>query len=174
MKVIITGRPGVGKTTVFMKTIECLRRVGIRVGGIICPEVRRGGVRVGFRVVDLLSGREGWLASVYSTSPVRVGKYGVHLEEFEEIGVGAIERAIDEADVIAVDEVGPMELKSPKFREAIEKALSSEKPSVLVVHWRLQSSFAREVARRGEVKVVEVTLQNREQLPAELCKLLGG
>lgn len=88
--------------------------------------------------------------------------------------MGAIERAIDEADVIAVDEVGPMELKSPKFREAIKKALSSEKPSVLVVHWRLQSSFAREVARRGEVKVVEVAPQNREQLPAELCKLLGG
>ncbi len=174
LKVIITGRPGVGKTTVFMRTIDCLRRVGIKVGGIICPEEREGGVRVGFRVVDLFSGREGWLAPVYSSSPVRVGKYGVHLEEFENIGVGAIHRAVEEADVIAVDEVGPMELKSWKFKEAIERVLSSRKPSILVVHWKLQNSFARQVASRGEVKVVEVTLQNRERLPSELCKLLGG
>ena len=174
MKIAITGRPGIGKTTVFMRTVECLRSTGLKVGGIVCPEVRERGVRVGFKVVDLMTGREGWLASVYSPSPIRISKYGVNVEEFEEIGVEAVHRALGEADVIAVDEVGPMELKSLKFKQILDEVLASRKPALLVVHWKLQGQFVQEVRRKAEVRVVEVTLYNRDKLPLELCRMLRG
>ncbi|MFN3268935.1 MAG: nucleoside-triphosphatase, partial [Zestosphaera sp.] len=47
MKFFISGSPGVGKTTVFLRVIELLRSDGLKIGGFICPEVRRSGRRIG-------------------------------------------------------------------------------------------------------------------------------
>ena len=58
---ILTGTPGVGKTTVLTKTVEMLRKQGYNVGGMLSHEVREGGVRVGFEIQDLASDkRVGW------------------------------------------------------------------------------------------------------------------
>ena len=59
---LLTGAPGVGKTTVLTKTVDALKAKGINVGGMISREVREGGVRVGFEILDLSSGKRGWLA----------------------------------------------------------------------------------------------------------------
>jgi nucleoside-triphosphatase len=61
---LLTGSPGVGKTTVLMKTINELKEAGYRVGGMISREVREGGTRVGFEILDLNSSKRGWLAHV--------------------------------------------------------------------------------------------------------------
>lgn len=45
---LLTGAPGVGKTTVLTKTVDALKANGISVGGMICREVREEGGRVGF------------------------------------------------------------------------------------------------------------------------------
>ncbi|MEM4581054.1 MAG: nucleoside-triphosphatase, partial [Candidatus Korarchaeum sp.] len=56
-KFIITGRPGSGKSTCVAILMEGLRSKGIGFGGIRTPEVREGGIRTGFIVEDLLTGR---------------------------------------------------------------------------------------------------------------------
>ena len=38
---ILTGAPGVGKTTVLTKTVDALKAKGVSVGGMISREVRR-------------------------------------------------------------------------------------------------------------------------------------
>ena len=69
---LVTGPPGVGKSTLISKAILRLIRAGVIVGGCTTAERRSGGTRVGFEVSDLTSGRTGELASVTSRFGPRV------------------------------------------------------------------------------------------------------
>jgi len=161
---IITGRPGIGKSTLFTKIMDRLRESGFIVGGFKAPEVRdRRGFRIGFKVVDLMDGEEAWLARKNYYSNIRVGRYGVLVEEASRVIAKALRNAIDRAQVIGVDEVGPMELKIPVFREMLDKILEIDKPRVLVVHYRLSDLG---IVRRGKKYIV--TLANRDSLAMNL------
>jgi len=121
--ILLTGPPGCGKTTLIRRVIE---ELGLRAGGFYTEEVRVGGVRRGFRIV-CLDGPSGTLAAVDLQSPYRVGKYGVSLSGIDTIAVPAIYRALAGADVVVIDEIGKMELFSPRFQEAVVAALDSGK-----------------------------------------------
>jgi nucleoside-triphosphatase len=161
---LITGNPGVGKTTVLSRTIEALRARGYSVGGMISREVRTCGTRVGFEVLDLESGRRGWLAHVDQKCGPRVGKYRVSLGDLSQVGAAAIGKAVEKADVVAIDEVGPMELHSEKFREAVERAVESGKLMVGTVHWRARDKLVDEIKARDDVEVYQVTYGNRVKI----------
>lgn len=166
LKYVITGRPGVGKSTLFNRIIQTIRDSGYTVGGVIAPEVREGGVRLGFKIVDLLTGEETWLARRGYPSDIRVGSYGVLVHEANRLISVAIQRALDKADVLAIDEVGPMELRLPSFKPLLLKALDSGKPSILVVHFNLRD---QEILSKlsNAVKIV-VTIENREELKTRI------
>ena len=87
---LLTGAPGVGKTTVLIKIVEALKAKGVSVGGMISREAREGNVRVGFEIIDLTNGKHGWLAHVNQKSGPQVGKYHVNIEDLENIGAKAI------------------------------------------------------------------------------------
>ncbi|RLF10003.1 MAG: hypothetical protein DRJ62_05780 [Thermoprotei archaeon] len=165
-KVMVTGRPGVGKTTVVLRVVEQLKEMGLSVGGIITLEVRSRGVRVGFKMVDLATGREATLASVCSAPGPRVGKYLVHVDNLNSLAVSSIEHAIDECHVVVIDELGPMEFKSQMFVEAAVKALSSQKPLLATLHYKLKHPLLDEIRRRRDVEILEVTEANRDRLPS--------
>jgi len=161
---LITGNPGVGKTTVLSKTIEALKAKGYSVGGMTSREVRTCGTRVGFEVLDLESGRSGWLAHVNQEYGPRVGKYRVNLEDLNHVGAAAIEKAVKKTDVVAIDEVGPMELHSQKFKEAVEKAVESGKLMVGTVHRRARDKLIDEIEARDDAEIYQVTYGNREKI----------
>ena len=161
---LLTGNPGVGKTTVLTKTADALKAQGYTVGGMISREIREGGTRVGFEILDLNSGRRGWLAHVSQKSGPQVGKYRVNIEDLSSVGAEAIFAAVENCDVIAIDEVGPMELFSEKFKEAARKALESCKPVVAVVHWKAQDKLIVEARNREDAELITVTSENREKL----------
>ncbi len=94
---LITGFAKRGKTTVLKKTVDGLMARGIRVGGMISGEVREQGIRVGFEITDLASGRHGWLAHTKQPHGPKVGRYKINLEDIEKIGVNAITQAIEKA-----------------------------------------------------------------------------
>ena len=89
---LLTGAPGVGKTTVLIKTVDALKAKGVSVGGMISREAREGNVRVGFEIIDLTNGKHGWLAHINQKSGPQVGKYHVNLADLEKIGAAAITR----------------------------------------------------------------------------------
>jgi nucleoside-triphosphatase len=162
---LLTGTPGVGKTTVLLKTVEQLKLQGVRVGGMISREVRIGGERVGFEILDLMSGNRGWLAHVEGKEGPRVGKYRVNLEDVDLVGVEAVLDAVESADVVVIDEVGPMELCSERFRVAVTRAVEGERVVVGVVHWKARDMVIDEVKKREDLEMVEVTCENRDDLP---------
>jgi nucleoside-triphosphatase len=154
---------------VLMKTVEALRKQGYSVGGMLSREVRKDGFRVGFEIEDLLTGRRGWLAQINQHKGPSVGKYHVNIEDLNSVGVQAIAEAIEHSDVVAIDEVGPMELFSEKFKEAAEKALEYGKLVLAVVHQKARDKFVVEAKNSSEAEVVVVTLENRGRLPETLA-----
>jgi nucleoside-triphosphatase len=161
---LLTGSPGVGKTTVLLRVVESLKAKGYSVGGMLSREVRSCGVRVGFEVLDLSSGRCGWLAHVDQKSGPQVGRYRVNLEDLNSIGAEAIVKAAESLDVVVIDEVGPMELFSEKFKEAVRRAVESGKVVVGVVHWKARDRLIEEVKAREDTEIITVTHENRDKL----------
>ena len=164
MKIFLTGKPGSGKSTVLMKVIESLKRRGLKIGGIITPEIRVKGKRIGFKVIDVYSNEEGVLASIGQKSGPRVGKYRIDLKDFERVALKALDFALNDCDVICVDELGKMELFSEKFERKIEEILRSSKPAIIVLHRNLIERYEK------YGKVIWVTVENRDKLPEEILK----
>ena len=169
-RVFLTGEPGCGKTTAVENTIQFLKDRGKTVGGVVSREIRENGVRMGFSLIDVLTNMRGMLAHANQNGGPRVGKYHVNLPDIANIGVAAIERAIAEADVIVVDELGPMELKSTAFTAALRKALVSSKPFLGTIHKRASHELVNEIKSKPQFRIIEVTLENRDTLPLELAE----
>jgi nucleoside-triphosphatase len=171
-RIFLTGPPGVGKTTVLRKTVEELRRNRIRVAGMITEEVREHGARVGFKVTDILTGNDGWLASTRRAVGPRIGKYVVDLEGLEVVGVQAITGALHDPEVsaIVIDEVGPMELLSEKFKMAVRQTINSTKAIVGTIHYRANDPLLQEIRSSLRLSIVTVTVDNRSSLPQQLVE----
>ncbi len=132
-------------------------------------------MRVGFEILDLTSGRHGWLAHVNRQSGPQVGKYHVNLDDLENIGTVAITQALEKCSAIAIDEIGPMELYSQKFKQAVAQALESKKLVLVVVHGKANDPLVTQVKRRVDAEIFNVTFSNRESLFAQLTqKALGA
>lgn len=171
MNILITGTPGVGKTSVLNRLKQALQDRDYTVGGLYCPEIRVSGKRTGFSIIDILSGKKGVLAAVGGEGP-SVGRYGVNLEDLDQIGIPALERAVSEADYISIDEIAPMELQSTKFSKVVEAALDSEKPVIGVIHKRSRHPFILKVKNRDDVVLLEVSPENRDFLAEDILKIL--
>jgi nucleoside-triphosphatase len=156
---LLTGSPGTGKTTLIRQAIAKSR---VKAGGFYTEELRSNRIRQGFRIVAL-DGQEAVLAHVDISSPYRVSKYGVDVQALEKVGVTAIRGAIRNAELIIIDEIGKMELYSPKFKEAVLQAIGSGK-NVLGTVMLNPYPFADDVKRLPRVKVVEVTRDNQMQV----------
>ena len=140
---------------------------------MICREVREGGVRVGFEIMDLSTGTRGWLAHVNQQTGPRIGKYHVNLTDLEVIGVGAIIDALQNADILAIDEIGPMELSSTAFSNALVKAVESSKPILGTIHYGLKNSIINSIKNREETEILKVTYKNRENLHNLIINKIG-
>jgi nucleoside-triphosphatase len=164
-KIAVTGLPGVGKSTVVQKVVE-LCKTHATIGGILTSDKRLKGKRIGFEIIDIASGTQGQLADLWGKGP-RVGHYRVNLEDLENIGLCALESALT-CDLIVVDEVGPMELQSDKFAQAVEKIIVSDKPILAVVKLGYNHPLAQTIRRT--FKLITVTRENRDLLPAKIVE----
>ena len=167
---LLTGSPCVGKTTVLIKVVDNLKARGFAVGGMVSQEVREGSIRVGFEIVDLSNGKLGWLAHVNQREGPQVGKYHVNLQDLEDIGAEAIIDALKKCEVIAIDEIGPMELYSQKFKQAVTQAIESKKLVLAVVHAKTKDPLITLVKEREDVEIYVVTLENRNSLTQDIEK----
>jgi len=166
-KILLTGRPGVGKTTVIMKVIEGFRG---RAGGFYTEEIRKGNLREGFRI-KTLDGRDGVLAHIGRLGSFRVGRYGVDVDAFDEIAIPSLERALKRDGLIIIDEIGKLELFSRRFRSIILGILASEKRILGVIHQRTDP-FTQRIRQLPAVEIVAVTETNRNSLPSTILEML--
>jgi nucleoside-triphosphatase len=176
--VALTGRPGVGKSTIFMKVVQELNSLGYRIYGFYCPEVRESGKRIGFKIIDLHSKEYGWLAldllkarqMGYEIHGKRIGRYIVIESEAERIGVPALSKALDEKSILGIDEIGPMELSINRLRLEIIRALKDAVKSIVVVHRNLNDVEIADVLKRKGFELISITEANRGYIYREIVK----
>lgn len=174
-KIFLTGSPGIGKSTVLWKLVEELKHRGFQVGGMITQEAREYSVRIGFKITDILTGREGWLATAKQSVGPKFGKYCIDLQGLEGIGVQAITSALQDPQVriVAIDELGPMELFSDKFKAAVRQGIAGSKTIIGTIHYRANDPLLREIRNASDVRIITVTKENRSVLHQQLVEVIA-
>ncbi|MDA4130504.1 MAG: NTPase [Thaumarchaeota archaeon] len=168
---LITGEPASGKSTALSRILLEVRSAGFTVGGVLTREIRARGEREGFALIDVASEESEMLANMKGIVGPRIGKYRVNLNSLSGLGAKALQHAKNASDLVACDEVGPMELLSPEFRRAVRSSvLESNKPAISVVHKRYEDPLIVELKQSSETTEYEITFENRDLVPTEIAK----
>lgn len=156
--IFLTGAPSSGKTTVIKKIIEGLV---FPAKGFYTEEERVGGRRVGF-LMKTLDGKSGYLAHQNIKSDFYIRRYGVSIENIENIAVPSIMPFNDV--IIILDEIGKMECFSELFKKATIMALNSQNIVIGTITFG-GDDFIQGIKKREDIEIYEVTLENRDLLP---------
>ncbi|MGC8584963.1 MAG: NTPase [Thermoplasmata archaeon] len=169
IKIGISGVPGSGKTTVVKKVIELLKEE-YTLGGIITDEIR-GDEREGFMLIDVSTLETAVLASKNIQSRYRVGKYGVDIRVLDDLGVKALDEAMNK-DIIVIDEIGKMEMESKKFVERVREILHMEKNLIMTLNKKSRNPLLQEIRRMDDIRFLEVTVVNRNVMPYKIVDMI--
>ena len=165
--IVLTGAPGVGKTTLVIAVAT--RLAPCRPVGFYTREIRLDGLRTGFEAIALDS-RRTRLAHVDHASPHRVGRYGVDTPGFERF-LASLHFVADPARPVILDEIGRMECFSARFRELAQVILDSQAPLLATVALR-GSGLIAAVKARPDIQLIDVTIKNRNDLGSEIVTLM--
>ena len=195
---LLTGEPGVGKTTVVTKLAELLPASGAQVMGFITQE-RRGSSRTSGRIgfdltpLDPSTGKVAideavMLARLSSNSTVAggrplptVGRYDVYVDNVDTTAVAILNEMHKQSAgtsasgtapkvVGIVDEIGKMECFSKAFCMSMEELLLKQELVPIVATIALKGGgFVAKAKEFPSVEVIEVTRENRDSLPDALA-----
>jgi nucleoside-triphosphatase THEP1 len=162
---LITGPPRCGKSTLIEAVVSRIERP---LTGFFTREIIEKGRRTGFMIVTL-EGREGVLAHEKIKGPVRVGKYGVNLDDLDRVAVPAMIPSRP-GQIVVIDEIGKMECFSSLFTETLVRTLDS--PHMVLGSIALKGGpFIQQIKSRPDVQLVFVSEQNRDALAASLIDM---
>jgi nucleoside-triphosphatase len=185
-KIGITGLPRSGKSVVMGKVVQMLgdeRMKEMRargedvhdakiLGGMRCEALIENGERVGFKCINFQTGEEAVMAHKSIDSRLRVLGYGINPDALKEIAVPAIQQAMDEYEVIVIDEIGKFSVESEDFVDVVRKAMKVDKPTLLTLHKKSRHPLLQDIRRRDDARILEVTPVNRALLPYKIHKLI--
>ena len=170
MNVILSGRVGIGKTTVCRKILTLARKKGYRCGGILTPKITNGDAVTGIAIIDIQTREKETLASVESIyDGPRVGRY-----YFNSLGIEFGKKAIRNgasSDILLIDEIGYLELRGEGFA-FVPALIQTGKltSSILVIRQELLTDFKNQF--NMALPVFEVNLNNRNGLPKRIYRFL--
>ena len=159
--IVLTGAPGVGKTTAVIRITPALKERGVKVGGIVSKELRTNNMRIGFEFIDLITNDRNVLASITGNGP-KVGKYFVNVAGCS-FAAKRLMNAVRSSDVIICDEIGPMELKSKEFIDSAKSLLDVDKKVIVIVHHKLQHALIDEFRIKSSL-LINLNFENRNRV----------
>lgn len=101
-----------------------------------------------------------------------VGKYCVHVKDFERIALPAISLSPGQ-DLLVIDEVGKMELKSKNFETLVQNCIMKTILLATIpdnLHQRLH--LVDKLKTHPNAQIIVVTKRNRNHLQSEIIKLI--
>ena len=136
-----------GKTAAAAALVELARDEGFRVAGILSLSVYEGDTLTGFDVMDLAAGARVPLARRDEPGAIQAGSFGFRAEGIEHGRTALASEAARSADLVLVDEFGPLELRGEGWRPAVDELLPVAAGVVLLV---VREGLADDVARLYE------------------------
>ena len=165
--ILITGLPGCGKTTLVIKLTDILKP--LRPLGFYTSEIREGETRLGFELVGV-DGRKSLLAHVDIQSHIRVGKYRVDIDRFENF-LDKLDLDSNPQSPVIIDEIGKMECFSPKFAVLVESILSSPRQLIASVAAR-GGGLIDAVKKRNDIVLLQLSRTNQEPVIEKIRLLI--
>jgi nucleoside-triphosphatase len=168
-KVLLSGPPASGKTTLTKAVVHELRERGEQLAGFTTSDIRRGGRRTGFTITGVESGLERLLAVRGGPGP-KVGSYGVDVRAFEEVALLELENGIELGATLVIDEIGKMELLSDAFRDLVVRAMDTDR--LIATVQAHADPFTDAIKQRCDVKKVELPYGGDNDLVATITAWL--
>ncbi len=130
--IIITGEVNSGKSSAAEEMICRFEACGMKAGGILCHGIFFGSVKSGFTGIDISTGKEYHLASgTYSEKfSLKQGRFYFDEKAFRYLNWLIIKQM--DADVILIDEAGPLELNRQGFYSALKTCLTEFKGILMI------------------------------------------
>ena len=126
--ILWTGKKHSGKTTGAARLVRAVREKGYCVAGLLAPAVHHDNTLTGFDAVDLQSRQRTPLARHNSSGSTTTGRFELRL------GNASLSPAsTDSADLVVIDEFGPLEMNCQGWRRAVDMLLQSSEAIVLLV-----------------------------------------
>jgi nucleoside-triphosphatase len=166
---LLTGKPGTGKTSLIKQAITAFHG---KAGGFYTEEIRNQGARQGFRLVTL-DGESAILSHVDIKSPYRVSRYGVSLENLDSIGVAALQKASENCDLFVVDEIGKMELFSPRFYDTVIHLIDSGKRMLGTIMLN-PHPLADAIKSKPQIDLITLTRASYQQVLTDITHWLNA
>jgi nucleoside-triphosphatase THEP1 len=164
---LITGPPSSGKTTIIKKTIELLP---VSAKGFYTEAVGVKERHLGFELHSL-TGETGRLSHPIVSSDIQMVSSDFYLLNYDIVDSIAIPAMIPNGEeVIVIDEIANIAWFSDKFILAARQALDSPKIVIGTITLNGKPDFTLEVKQRSDVEIMEVTIENRDQLPEIIVK----
>ena len=166
--VLVTGAPGIGKTTLIKHLIRDLTPLIVR--GFYKEAIYENSICKGFRLITI-DHHEQILAHVYFEGPNRIDQYGINLDGFEDLI--SRELALDRGtELFIVDEISRMECLSNKFCQQIIKILDSNIPLIgTIAHSPVPDMHI--LSERSDTSILRITQKNRKTVWKNVLVELG-
>lgn len=156
MKLLLTGPPGVGKTTLLLKLIPVLSNPI----WIVSEEIKDNGRRrVGFSA-KTSRGQTGVFAHKSEIdSSVRLGDYKVDIAAVDNLFTDSIKSAPSD-NFIVIDEIGRMQMLSPKFHHAAQELFGKDVNVLATI--RYGDEWTKEFTKRSDTITFTLTADNQD------------
>jgi nucleoside-triphosphatase len=169
-KVLLTGEPRVGKTTILKKIIKMLGESNCI--GFYTEEIRDEFDRIGFDCVSL-DGRRKRIADINFKSDIRMGRYGIDIEAFEDIALQAINIPSNSNKIIIIDEIGPIQFLSTRFKEEINNILTCPNCVIGTIFYNMHPNID-EIKKISGIKFYTITNESRDTIIENIFNHVQG
>ena len=178
VKVAISGQPGTGKTKTVLRIAKMVEEK-FNIGGFTTHPIEEEGEIVGYNLKDFITQEEELSASVrWDVKPKVPGRnpestpLGIRLDAVNRIATASVQKAIEESDLILVDEVGKLVSESKEFSAVLKEALKCGKPMLITMHKRSRNPLLQSIRKRDDLRTLEVTPINSAILPSKAVNIL--
>ena len=130
--ILWVGEKHFGKTTSTARLVKIARAEGFNVAGLLAPSLYRNSKLIGFDVLDLRDNSRAPLAR--HKIDVSKTRSFTFIADGLKFGNTALSRkATKSADLVIVDEFGPLELSGQGWRRNVDSLLTSSNATILLV-----------------------------------------